>query len=137
MELLNNILPREVVSKIRVYHSHPVADLVKQSIKFYVKRLQVENVHGCAFDRGCSDAYYGRSYDPHIWGAVGTPGQGRIESDNMTPMQILEYELGFDTEKDRKFPDDSDTDSDSDSDQSELMCNCPDGCRVHNLISQS
>ena len=29
MELLKYILPSEVVSKVRLYHSHPVADIIK------------------------------------------------------------------------------------------------------------
>ena len=36
MELLKYVLPNEVVSKVRLYHSHPVADIVREEVKAYV-----------------------------------------------------------------------------------------------------
>ena len=39
MELLNKILPSEIVSKIKFYHSHLVADLFKEHTKSIVDYL--------------------------------------------------------------------------------------------------
>ena len=36
MELLKLVLPSEVVSKVRLYHSHPVADIMRDEIQVYV-----------------------------------------------------------------------------------------------------
>ena len=35
MELLKFVLPSEVVSKVRLYHSHPVADMISPWIQQY------------------------------------------------------------------------------------------------------
>ena len=39
MELLNYILPREVVSKVRLYHSHPLADIIKSRLNQHKQSL--------------------------------------------------------------------------------------------------
>ena len=31
MEILSKVLPIDVIGKVRTYHSHPIADLFKQS----------------------------------------------------------------------------------------------------------
>ena len=54
MELLNKIFPSEVVSKIRVYHSHPVADMMKPWIQKYE--------WGDAFDNDLPEFIYLRKH---------------------------------------------------------------------------
>ena len=52
-------------------------------------------------DRGSSDRYYGRSYDPHYW-PEGTYIGKRVELADMTVDQITEYTYGYNNETDRK-----------------------------------
>jgi hypothetical protein len=59
-------MPKNVINKIMLYTSHPVADILRESSIF--RALELENgirVHGSPFDRGEMDAYYARGYDPH------------------------------------------------------------------------
>ena len=57
--------------------------------------------HGSPLDRGSADRYYGRPRDPHYW-PMGTYKGIRIDEDQMTPMQIAEYDFGYANETDRK-----------------------------------
>lgn len=50
--------------------------------------------HGGPFDRGSADSYYGRGVQPHYY-VGGTGNSPRVEKDNMTDKQILEYYAGF------------------------------------------
>jgi hypothetical protein len=51
-------------------------------------------------DRGSSDAYYQRPYDPHY---ITDNGKGIwIEEADMTPEQIEEYKYGYENETERK-----------------------------------
>jgi len=52
----------------------------------------MSNEHGSAFERGDSDAYYGRQDVPHIW----LDGLGAKRSEDLTPDQREEYNRGFD-----------------------------------------
>ena len=57
--------------------------------------------HGSPLDRGSADRYYGRPFDPHYW-PMGTYIGIRIDEDQMTPMEIAEYDFGYANETDRK-----------------------------------
>lgn len=48
--------------------------------------------HGSPYDRGDSDAYYGRQWRPHKW----LDGIGRIEVSSLGVDEIAEYDAGFD-----------------------------------------
>ncbi len=49
--------------------------------------------HGCLFDRGSADSYYGRGRDPHYGGVGGDSGQRVAVSD---PASVAEYMAGYD-----------------------------------------
>jgi len=57
--------------------------------------------HGGPMDRGSSDRYYGRPFDPHYW-PEGTYIGKRVEKVDMTVDQITEYTYGYNNETDRK-----------------------------------
>tara|TARA_Y100001938_G_C7740994_1_gene259290 strand:- start:235 stop:450 length:216 start_codon:yes stop_codon:yes gene_type:complete len=57
--------------------------------------------HGSPADRGSSDRYYGRVYDPHWWPEGAYTGC-RIEKAQMTKDQIKEYSDAYYSETDRK-----------------------------------
>ena len=48
--------------------------------------------HGCLFDRGSADSYYGRRSHPH-YGGVGGDSGPRV--DNLTPDEVREYAAGY------------------------------------------
>ncbi len=59
-------LPKNVISKIMFYTSHPIVDILKASSIFKALELRTgHRYHGCPYDRGDMDAYYGRGYEPH------------------------------------------------------------------------
>ena len=67
-----NILPKlpdNVFAKVMRFHSHPIADLVKQSLvfRYYGFENEYGGIHGSPFDRGRADAYYERMFYPHRW----------------------------------------------------------------------
>ena len=39
----------------------------KERLDEYAKKYSIESVHGCPYDRGGADRYYGRSSNPHKW----------------------------------------------------------------------
>jgi hypothetical protein len=47
--------------------------------------------HGCLFDRGSADSYYGRGRDPH--GGVGGDSGARVEQ--LTADEVGEYQAGY------------------------------------------
>ena len=49
--------------------------------------------HGCLFDRGSADSYYGRSPDPHYGGVGGDSGE-RVEVQDAA--SVAEYRAGYD-----------------------------------------
>ena len=57
--------------------------------------------YGSPFNRGWCDAYYHRPRDPHLWEGD-TFRSARIEEKDMTEQQIEEYDLGYETNIDRK-----------------------------------
>ena len=61
----------------------------------------LESKHGSPMDRGSSDRYYGRPYDPH-WYPDGAYIGKRIELADMTVEQIVDYSYGYNNETDRK-----------------------------------
>jgi len=50
--------------------------------------------HGCPFDRGSADSYYGRIRNPHKGGVGGDSGP-RVESNEMTAQEIADYGAGY------------------------------------------
>ena len=50
--------------------------------------------HGCPFDRGSADSYYGRIRNPHKGGVGGDSGP-RIESNEMSLQEIADYGAGY------------------------------------------
>ena len=48
--------------------------------------------HGCLYDRGSADSYYGRSRDPH-YGGVGGDSGPRVEK--LTAEERAEYLAGY------------------------------------------
>ena len=61
-------IPENIFHKIMLFNSHPVADLLKQeSVALRCMRYKSERTHGCPYDRGSADAYYGREPKPHYW----------------------------------------------------------------------
>lgn len=57
--------------------------------------------HGGPYDRGSSDAYYGRGYNPHYYRGK-TYASECVEQSAMTEAEIAEYDAGYDEEYDRK-----------------------------------
>ena len=49
--------------------------------------------HGCLYDRGSADSYYGRRPQPH-YGGVGGDSGPRIEVTD--PLSVSEYMAGYD-----------------------------------------
>jgi len=49
--------------------------------------------HGCLFDRGSADSYYGRPRSPH-YGGVGGDSGPRVEK--LTAEERSEYQAGYD-----------------------------------------
>ena len=48
--------------------------------------------HGCLYDRGGADSYYGRRRDPH-YGGVGGDSGNRV--DQLTTEEVAEYQAGY------------------------------------------
>ena len=93
-----NILPKlpdHLFAKVMLFHSHPAADLVKESLVFHYYRFQNEymGIHGSPFDRGQADAYYERKFYPHRW----TNGSGLDGGTvyNLTTRETDAYMLGY------------------------------------------
>jgi hypothetical protein len=57
--------------------------------------MKYDERHGGAYDRGRADAYYQRSFRPHMF--VGKTYQSdEINEDSMSPDEIAAYRAGFD-----------------------------------------
>ena len=93
-------LPQEIEWNIIKFMSHPIAEIIKNSYEFKFAKWKNDRIHGCPFDRGESDAYYGRDYTPHRW----TNGNGRNGGTvyDLTDEEELEYEAGFFSMEERK-----------------------------------
>ena len=50
--------------------------------------------HGGPYDRGHSDFWYNRGYDPHYYKG-GTYASPRVEKDDMTPEELAAYRAGY------------------------------------------
>ena len=48
--------------------------------------------HGCLFDRGSADSYYGRSRNPHYGGVGGDSG---LRVEQLTDEEVAEYQAGY------------------------------------------
>ena len=66
-------------------------------------RQFMRGTHGCLFDRGSADSYYGRSQQPH-YGGVGGDSGPRIEVTD--PNSVAEYLAGY--EDNERFGDKKD-----------------------------
>lgn len=53
----------------------------------------IRDVHGCLFDRGSADSYYGRPRQPHYGGVGGDSGPRVMVTD---PESVAEYMAGYD-----------------------------------------
>ncbi len=54
-----------MIIKMMLYNSHPIADILKESLMYTAMTGDRKRSRGCTVDRGRADAYYGRGYDPH------------------------------------------------------------------------
>ena len=63
----------------------------------------VRGTHGCLFDRGSADSYYGRPRNPH-YGGVGGESGPRVEVND--PASVAEYLAGY--EDNERFGDKKD-----------------------------
>ena len=63
--------------------------------------VQYDTRHGGAYDRGSADAYYGRSYDPHLFRGD-TYSSERVELADMTADEITAYTAGYRNQADGK-----------------------------------
>ena len=93
-----NILPKlpdNIFAKVILFHSHPTADMVKQSLvfRFYGFENEYGGTHGSAFDRGRADAYYERDLDPHRWTNGNGLNGGTVY--NLTTRETDAYMLGY------------------------------------------
>ena len=87
-------LPENIVNKILLFVSHPVADIVRTSSEFHYRFLDLEGrTHGSAFDRGCSDSYYCRDGKPHKWTNLTGENAGTVT--NLTKEETYEYWTGY------------------------------------------
>ena len=100
MDILSFVLPMEIVRKIRVFHSHPVADLFRCEEWFKDRKYKTESTHGCPYDRGSADAYYYREPNPHYW----TNGNGRDRHTvyELTVEETEAYHLGYSNQSNRR-----------------------------------
>ena len=53
----------------------------------------VRKNHGCLYDRGSADSYYGRPRNPH-YGGVGGDSGPRVNVND--PQSVAEYQAGYD-----------------------------------------
>jgi hypothetical protein len=53
----------------------------------------VRGKHGCLYDRGSADSYYGRARDPHYGGVGGESGPRVAVTDEKS---VAEYMAGYD-----------------------------------------
>lgn len=59
--------------------------------------MNIDKRHNGPYDRGSADRYYGRQFHPHYY------NDGiRIEVEDMTKRQRLEYKIGWNQTDDRK-----------------------------------
>ncbi len=52
--------------------------------------------HGGPYDRGSADRYYSRKFAPHYFRGA-THQSKRIEEEDMTPQQVVDYHYGYDS----------------------------------------
>ena len=57
----------------------------------------VRGTHGCLFDRGSADSYYGRARDPHYGGVSGDSGPRVKVTDSES---VAEYLAGYQDNED-------------------------------------
>ena len=65
----------------------------KQRVMNALKGWQFHRgTHGCLYDRGSADSYYGRARDPHYGGVGGDSGARVAVNDNES---VAEYMAGY------------------------------------------
>ncbi len=65
----------------------------KQRVMAVLKGWQFDRKqHGCLFDRGSADSYYGRGPSPHYGGVGGNSGEAVRD---LTPEEKAEYMAGY------------------------------------------
>ena len=102
MEILSK-LPEGIFNKVMLFNSHPCADLIRDNF-IRLKELNQNVVHGSAFDRGKSDAYYGRECRPHMWIFSSKLTKPPVLYQNeMSLQQIDDYKFGYYHEIERKW----------------------------------
>ena len=71
----------------------------KQRVVNALKGWQfIRGTHGCLYDRGSADSYYGRARDPHYGGVGGNSGARVSVNDEAS---VAEYMAGYnDNERD-------------------------------------
>ena len=66
----------------------------KEALMRAIKGWQFDRKqHGCLFDRGSADSYYGRRPNPHYGGVGGASGERVPVQD---PDSVAEYQAGYD-----------------------------------------
>ena len=96
-------LPEQLFDKVMLFNSHPVADLVKESMVFHYYRFQNEymGIHGSPFDRGGADAYYGRMFNLHRWTNGNGLDGGTVH--DLTHDETDAYTLGYFGNSERRW----------------------------------
>ncbi len=66
------MLPEDILNKIMLFNSHPVADIIKASTSFEFMKFRGKmyddigeddmEIEVLSFDNGCNDAYNGETY---------------------------------------------------------------------------
>ena len=102
MEALCECFPLEVAWNILKYMRHPVAECVMESEIYKLSKYRNDTFHGCPYDRGRADCYYGRDYFPHYW----LPGRGNMTGrvdENLTDEEIEAYTMGYENEPNSRW----------------------------------
>tara|TARA_B110001454_G_scaffold204983_1_gene214210 strand:+ start:1738 stop:2007 length:270 start_codon:yes stop_codon:yes gene_type:complete len=82
-----------------------VKDLGLDIHKQVVKLTKYDSRHGGPYDRGKSDSYYQRGFNPHYF-TSGTHNSPMVDKDSMLPDEIIAYSAGYDdNEKAGEFKD--------------------------------
>ena len=94
-------LPKNVINKIMLFTSHPVADILRETSIFRALEMgRCERIQGSPLNRGDMDAYWGRGYEPHkmgtLVGNIGSEQADRIVKLNLSSnKEIEEYDASY------------------------------------------
>ena len=87
-----NKLPNEIINKIMLFNSHPVADLLKASTIFIYCKYPIGSKYYEPFLRGRRDALSRHAMDPHYWSRLDLI---HVRKDQMTEEEIEAYIIGY------------------------------------------